>query len=384
MIGLAALLAAAPLLAPSPAAAQGDPEAKAAAEVLFREGLSAFNAGDYATACPRLQTAVTLTAGEALGGALLLAKCLEKQGKTASAWTAYNEVAGKARAASQAARAAEAEGAAAALFPRLHYVTLAVPPEITALPGAQILRQGKPLRRELWSIRIPIDPGPLAFEVTAPGKRPSARSVQIPDAPGDTTVTFDPLADEPAPPAPTAAPSTAPASTAGPSASPAAPSPSVSASPTATPPPDAGLPAMTGPRVAGVILAVAGLAGVGAGIGVGAAAKADYDAAVKDPSNDCRPGGSGVLECNDASKPAAARSLGDAGTAVFFAGAGVAAAGALLFLLAPGPSRAPAGARAADCRGSRSPGCRAVRASTLLPAVALGPGGAAFTWTGAF
>lgn len=356
---LAPLLLAWPLLFASPALAQSDPESKAAAEVLFREGMSAFDAGDYATACPKLEGAVSLTAGEALGGALLLARCYEKQGKTASAWGAYTEVAGKARATGQKGRAQEAESGAAALFPRLHYLVLAVPAEISALPDARILRQGKPLRRELWSIRIPTDPGPVAFEVSAPGKRTSTRMVQIPATPGETKVALEPLADEPASPAPPSDPPppapTSPVAATGPAT--AAPSPQ----PAPVRHPDAGSGPMSGPRIAGAVIAAAGLAGVGAGIGLGVAAKGDYDAAVSDPTNcNARPGGG--VECADVTPVNAARALGDAGTAVFFIGAGAALGGALLFFLAPG----------------------AQRRTALLPGVAPGRHGGALTLTGAF
>lgn len=353
-VGLAALFAAA-LLIPPPALAQSDPESRAAAEVLFREGAAAFQSGDIATACPKLEAAIALTAGEALGGVLLLGQCYEKQGRTASAWGAYVEVAGKARVAGQTRRAEEADKAAAALLPRLHYLSLVVPAEITSLAGAQILRQGKPFRRELWTTRIPVDPGTLSFEVSAPGKRTLARSVQIPDSAGETKVTLEPLADEApsAPPPPTAQPSTQP--TTPPTA---APSPSLAP---VLPPPGGEPTGMSGPRIAGLLVAVAGLAGMGAGVGMGAAAKGSYDAAVSDSTN-CNPRPGGGIECADASKVNGARSLGDAGTAVFFVGAGAAVGGALLFLLAPA----------------------ARRPAAHLPRVTVGRDGGLITWTGAF
>jgi hypothetical protein len=354
MVGLAALFVL-PLLTTSAAFGQGDLESKAAAEVLFREGMTAFNAGDYATACPKLESAVALTAGEALGGALLLAKCHEKQGKTASAWAAYTEVAGKARAAGQSKRAEEAEAGAAALFPKLHYLVLAVPAAISDIEGARLLRQGKPLRRELWSARIPIDPGTLAFEVSAPGKRSATRTVQIPADPGETKVAFDALEDEPAtpPPKPPAPPEAAPPVT----------PPTAAPSATATVPvrPDTPPGGSGGQRFAGIVIAAAGIAGIGAGIGVGAAAKGNYDAAVSETPN-CTPRPGGGFECKDATKVNDARALGDAGTGVFFAGAGALLGGALLFFLAPAQPRTKA----------------------ALPRVTFGRDGGAITWIGAF
>src|SRR5262249_40313674 len=89
-----------------------DAGAKAAAEVLFREGVKALEAGNLGLACTKLEGAVTLTHGEALGGMLYLARCYEKQGKTASAFGLFSEVATKARGLGQKERADEAEASA--------------------------------------------------------------------------------------------------------------------------------------------------------------------------------------------------------------------------------------------------------------------------------
>lgn len=335
----------------TPASAQTDAELKATAEALFRDGMAAFSAGNYTEACSKLEGAVSLTRGEALGGALLLAQCYEKQGKTASAWAAYSEVAGKARAAGQAARADEAEKGAATLLPRLHYIVLRVPPEIAALEGASILRQGKPVRREVWTIRFPADPGAIDFEATAPGKRRAKVSVVIPDAAGETPVVFAPLEDDVArvtPPAPTA------------SATPIAPTIAPStAPPPPPPPPSAG--SWSGPRVAGAALAVVGVAGMGAGIAIGALAKGRYNDAVADTTN-CATLPAGGYTCSDVTKTEDARSLGDAGTVVFFVGAGATLGGGLLLLLAPSSAKAAAS----------------------LPRVVVGRDGGGLLWKGSF
>jgi hypothetical protein len=347
------------LLVSSTALAQTDAESRAAAETLFRDAKTAFDAGDYATACPKLEGAYALTGGEALGGALFLARCYEKQGKIASAWGVFTEVAGKAAAAGQTERAAQAASGAAALRPRLHYVSLRVPEAVAAIPEAQIHRQGKPLRRELWASRFPVDPGTLTLDIAAPGKRTATRVVPIPDAPGETPITLDALVDSAA-------------------SAPAAGSlPPLSAAPERAPPPLAALDRdrdrdldrdpWSGPRVAGVVIAAIGVAGMGVGVGVGAAARGEYKAAVADATN-CSPLPGGGAACTDLGPTEEARRLGNLGTVTFLASAGVAVAGGLMILLAPSRPRA------------------AVSSPRLprLPSLAVGRDGAAITWMGAY
>jgi hypothetical protein len=325
------------VLLSSTAFAQTDAESKAAAETLFRDAKTAFDAGDYATACPKLEGAFALTGGKALGGALFLARCYEKQGKVASAWGVYTEVAGKAESSGQAERAAEAAKSAAALLPRLHYVSLHVPEAIVAIAGAQIFRQGKPLRRELWSSRFPVDPGTFSLEVAAPGKRTATKTVPIPAAPGETPVTVEPLADD---------------AVSAPGPGPIKPPP---------PAPSGAVDRWSGPRVAGVVIAAVGAVGMGVGIGVGALASGRYKDAVADPKN-CSESPGGGVACTDLGPTEDARGLGNVGTVTFLASAGVALGGGLMILLAP----------------SR------LREAASVPHLTVGRDGAAITWMGAF
>src|SRR5687768_17107097 len=85
---LAALLASAATSATA-TADEVDPKTRAQAELLFREGSDRLDQGAAAEACPKLQAAVDLTKGEALGGKLVLARCYEKLGRTATAWGLY-------------------------------------------------------------------------------------------------------------------------------------------------------------------------------------------------------------------------------------------------------------------------------------------------------
>lgn len=81
---LAGLLLSVGTLVPRPASA--DP---VLAETLFQSGREALAAGDLATACPKLAESQRLD--PAGGTVLLLGLCLEKQGKLASAWAAFED-----------------------------------------------------------------------------------------------------------------------------------------------------------------------------------------------------------------------------------------------------------------------------------------------------
>ncbi|MEM9877433.1 MAG: hypothetical protein AAF928_21220, partial [Myxococcota bacterium] len=90
---------------------------QAAAEALFREGRARYEAGDLKAACAKFAASFALD--EALGTLLNLARCHKEEGKTASAWGAYTELAGLAERAGQRDRRAIAVDEAAALEPVL-------------------------------------------------------------------------------------------------------------------------------------------------------------------------------------------------------------------------------------------------------------------------
>src|SRR6188768_3528832 len=92
------------------------------AESLFRDGKKLMTAGDYAKACPKL--AESYAQDPATGTLLALAVCFEEQGKLASAWTTYSEVASRARAEGRVDREQAAREHVTALAPRLSMLTI--------------------------------------------------------------------------------------------------------------------------------------------------------------------------------------------------------------------------------------------------------------------
>ena len=139
---------------------------------------------------------------------LNLAECHRRQGKTATAWVEFDT------AIRIGAEVKFPEAVAAAtrlrddLAKRLSRVTVAVPPEVEALPELAIRLDGKPLPKSRWNEAAPHDPGEVEVTATAKGYERFARRVVL-GAESDAQTIDVALEPEPppaAPPPPRAAP----------------------------------------------------------------------------------------------------------------------------------------------------------------------------------
>lgn len=146
------------------------PQNKTMAEALFQEGERLFNQGAYAEACPKLEESQELD--PALGTAFRLAECYEKQGKIASAWSLYLEVANKLAGAGEPAKAERVRKRAADIEPKLPKMVVEVPQSMAELPGFEVRRDGVVMGRASWGVALPVDPGKRVVRVTADGKEP--------------------------------------------------------------------------------------------------------------------------------------------------------------------------------------------------------------------
>ncbi len=168
---------------------------RATARALFNKARSLAKAKKYEQACPKFEEAQRLDPG--MGTLFNLADCYENLGKTASAWSAFLEVASAARQAKQAKHEKVARGRAKALEAKLARVRIEVP-EKHRVDGLELSRNGEALGRATWGTALPVDPGVQRFEAMAPGKRPwstevtsvAGETVQLPvpalqDAPED-------------------------------------------------------------------------------------------------------------------------------------------------------------------------------------------------------
>jgi hypothetical protein len=162
---LATLVAAARLGVATGAAAQAsDP---AAAETLFDEGRRLMLAGDYAQACPKFEASQRLDPG--VGTLLNLGDCLERSGRTASAWTRFREAAAAAVEANQRERESVARHRVEVLDPRLCRVRVNV--NAAQTPDEIVQRDGVVLDHAVWGEAVPVDPGNHEIVATSLTKR---------------------------------------------------------------------------------------------------------------------------------------------------------------------------------------------------------------------
>lgn len=173
----------------TPAYAQDGFAQKAAAEALFEEGAQLLEAGDTDGACSKFQASLELD--PALGTTLRLADCLDRAGKTASAWATFREAAAMARARGQQERVDIAQRRIVDLEARLSRLRLVLTPATQELPGLKVSLNGIVVPEGTWGSALPVDPGLQRIHVEAPQheaqlievrvQRPSQVEVEIPD-----------------------------------------------------------------------------------------------------------------------------------------------------------------------------------------------------------
>jgi hypothetical protein len=148
------------------------------AEVLFQEGRTLMSEGRYTEACAKLAESERL---EPAGGTLLnLAFCHEKEGKVATAWREFADVAEVSRA-SRPDRVKIAEQHRRALEPKLARLTLRVPVD-ARVDGLAIAIDGVARVQETWATAEPIDPGEHRVRASAGGHRSWETSIAIAEA----------------------------------------------------------------------------------------------------------------------------------------------------------------------------------------------------------
>ncbi|MDI1444534.1 hypothetical protein [Polyangium sp. 6x1] len=275
---------------------------RAAAEALFDEGKWLMDQGRHPEACPKFAESQRLDAG--VGTLLNLADCLEKIGRTASAWAEFRAAAYAAREKGQVERETVARERAAALEPRLARLVITAP-WAEKVQSLEIRKDGQMFGRALWGTAVPVDPGKHVVEALAEGKRPYRVEVEVPGGQAArVTAAIPELADAPAAP-----PSTKPSSNT----------------------------RATVHKIAGVALGGAGVVSVVAGsiLGMQAIARKNDSAAHCIEGNLCD--ATGVAMRNEA------RMRGDAATGAILAGVLAATGGLVLYLTAPEAAPARAG-----------------------------------------
>lgn len=246
--------------APPSAWAQETSEATAAAQALFLEARKLVDAGRIPEACRKFEESMRLEPAD--GTLLNMASCHEKEGRLATAWAEFNDALTAARRSARTDREKLARDHIAAIEPLLTRITLVLP---SGPPpqGLQVRVNGVVLGAAAWSSAIPVDPGKVVIEATAPGRVAWRTTLQVTTG-GSQSVSIPELA---------LAPARAPA--------PAGPPSSASAMIPPTEPPTAPASFWNTRRTVGVVLGGAGVAVIGIGTFFGIRAlgrRADSDA----------------------------------------------------------------------------------------------------------
>lgn len=138
----------------------------AAGEALFQEGRRLMKAGDFASACAKLDESLRLD--PALGTLVNLAACEEQLGRTATAWEHWRAAADQL--ASSDRRRATAVSRAAALEKTLARLTVSLASDTAA--DVEVRRDGVRLRAASLGLPLPVDPGRHVVVVSAAGHEP--------------------------------------------------------------------------------------------------------------------------------------------------------------------------------------------------------------------
>jgi hypothetical protein len=313
--------------------AQSAPGDAATAQALFDEARKLSAAGDFAAACPKLAESNRLDPG---GGTLTaLAVCHESQGKTATAWAEFIEVASSARLARRSDREGFAKQHILALEPKLSKLTVTVDAGAAGIPELEVRRDDIVIGKPTWGTPAPVDPGDHTITARAKGKQPWSTHVKVGDSADSQTVTVPALLD----------------ATSGDMA------PAVVDAPVEHPSnPDAPASGGKSRQVIGLVIGGGGLALAAVGAGFGVSAISDASAANKAcPNSTC--GNQAGLADESSAKSAALISDVMFGAAIVAVGVGV-------VVLVTKPHAAPSAAPAAE---------------SFAPLILRGGGGAGYT-----
>ncbi|MGE0322973.1 MAG: hypothetical protein AB7S68_11755 [Polyangiaceae bacterium] len=190
-----AAIAAACLCAAQQAGAQVPAADSATAQALFEEGKKLLAAGNSKAACPKFEESQRLDPG--VGTQFNLADCYEQDGRTASAWSLFLEVAAATKKAGQSDREAVARARAEALRPKLSRLVIQVPPK-SNVEGLEVQRDGVVVGKAQWGLAVPADPGVHVIRVAAPAKKAWETRIEIEAGPSVQTLSVPVLTDAPA------------------------------------------------------------------------------------------------------------------------------------------------------------------------------------------
>jgi hypothetical protein len=287
---------------PATAFGQGPSSDAERADKSFQEGEALFAEKRFAEACPKFAESRKLDP-LALGTLLNLARCHEEEGKTATAFDEYNELAARAAEKHQTERVDVARRRAAGLEAKLSRIVLDVQGPVY---GEAVKIDGVAIGQASWTSALPLDPGDHVVEATAGQHKPWSGTLHVAVGPSRASFVVPPLEDE------------------------AGAAPRPAAATTLTEPPSEQVASGNGRRTLGFVLLGAGAVGLGVGTFFGLRSlslKSDVDAACPVDRKHCSPAAPAAYD--DASSAATLSTI------AFGAGLVAAGVGAYFVLAAP-------------------------------------------------
>ncbi len=291
-----------------PTAAEAEDDT-ARAETLFQEGRKLVDEKRYGEACPKFAASHKLA--PAVGTLLNLGDCYQRAGLYASAWLRFVEAIGLAQKLNRPERERAARDRAMLVEPKLTRVTITAKDAVL-----EVKKDGVVLDEASLGTPIPVDPGNHVIEARARGKKAYTHPFVVTDEPQQIRVLIPALGpgdgkdDPPLPPPVVKEP-------------PKKEPPRREHAPPPPPEPKSPL------RTVGLVVAGAGVVGVGVGTFFGLRAMSKWS----DSKTRCDASG-----CDSVGYVAAtdAKGAGTVSTIGFVAGGALLAGGVVMFLVAPG------------------------------------------------
>jgi hypothetical protein len=160
------------------------------AEILYRDAVKLMEEGKFDEACPKLVESQRIDT--ATGTLVALSKCYEGAGKTASAWSSYQDLAFAFK------KDGNLEGEKAArkrgedLEKKLDKLLIKATADA---PGLVIRRDGQEIGKAILGTPVPVDPGKHIIEATAPGFQVWQTTITLGKESDTQTVVIPPLVE---------------------------------------------------------------------------------------------------------------------------------------------------------------------------------------------
>jgi hypothetical protein len=228
---------------------QVSPEDVTAAAALFKEAKDLAQAQKLGPACDKFAESQRLDTH--LGTLIYLATCHELQGKTASAWAEFTRAADLASHSNEASREQLARSHAAALEAKLSKIVVQAR---VRTPDLHVEINGREKDPATLADPLPVDPGEYTVRASAPGHLDWVRTITVAAGPTTLVVDVPPLTE-----LQTSGRAQAPAAPLPPAKVEPAESERAQEQPAGEPPPSSPWPTV------GIVVGVAGLAGIGVG-----------------------------------------------------------------------------------------------------------------------